>query len=118
MDARHRAGRCAEELAACGLRLYGIDILAHNVRLAGVEVDLLARDGRRLLLVEVKLRRPESPLVATQAVGPVQRRRLRRAAQAALSRCRWAEAVRIDLVGITWSPHTPHVHFEHVADIG
>jgi putative endonuclease len=49
-------GRRAERLAAWWLRLHGWRILAERARLAGGEVDIIARRGKMLLLVEVKAR--------------------------------------------------------------
>jgi len=49
-------GRRAETLAAIWLRLHGWRILARRARIAGGEVDLIARRGRILAFVEVKAR--------------------------------------------------------------
>jgi putative endonuclease len=49
-------GRAGEALAAAYLELRGCVIRARNVRLAGVEVDMLVEEGRTLVLVEVKTR--------------------------------------------------------------
>jgi len=98
LDARGRAG---EAIAAGFLELAGYSILARNARIADVEVDLVARRDSLLVLVEVKTRGTDRQR-ASAALGPLQRRRLRRAAQALLSRAPWAESLRIDAVGIDW----------------
>ena len=49
-------GRKAESLAAWWLRLRGWRILARRARVPGGEVDLVARRGRVLAVVEVKQR--------------------------------------------------------------
>jgi putative endonuclease len=59
LDARRadeRAGRAAETIAACLLRLKGYRILAHRFRGSRGEVDLIARRGGLLVFVEVKRR--------------------------------------------------------------
>jgi putative endonuclease len=94
-------GRRGEALAAQFLALEGYEVLSRNARVADVEVDLIARRGTLLVLVEVKLRR-RGLVAAPQAVGPEQRRRLARAASALVGRCPWAETVRLDVVGIDW----------------
>ena len=71
-------GRGGEDLVAAELEARGFVIVARNARIAGVEVDVLARRRRDYLLVEVKTRRgaprPEESLTAQQ------RRRLTAAA--------------------------------------
>lgn len=75
-----RAGRWAEALAAWWLRLSGYRILDRRIRTRGGEIDLVARRGRVLAIVEVKVRPTLSD--AAYAIGPQQRRRLLRAAEA------------------------------------
>ena len=54
--AAFRRGHGAEGLAACWLRLKGYRILARNWRSAAGEIDLIARRGATLVIVEVKQR--------------------------------------------------------------
>lgn len=85
--ARRRAygrGRRAETIAAWWLRLKGYHILARGFRVPVGEVDLIARRGRVLALVEVKAR--GSLAAAGEAVTSRQRRRIARAAAAFLQR--------------------------------
>jgi len=117
MEERRAAGTLAENMAALFLQLQGIEILRRNTPCAGVEVDLLARQGSCLLIVEVKLRKPSDRFSALQALGPPQRRRLRRAAAWTLERCLWARSVRIDLVGVSSSRGTDTLLIEHLRGI-
>lgn len=95
--AASRFGRRAEWLAAVWLMLKGYRILARDVRLAVGEIDIIARRGGVLAIIEVKARRGKG---AAQALSLRQRRRIARAAdcylagQPALS----ALAVRFDLI--------------------
>ena len=86
-DTRRRAygrGRRAEVLAAWWLRLKGYRIVARGFRVAAGEIDLIARRGRLLALVEVKARpRLEQ---ARAAILPRQRERIARAAEVFLQR--------------------------------
>lgn len=85
--ARRRAygrGRRAETVAAWWLRLKGYRILARGFRVPVGEVDLIARRGRVLALVEVKTR--GSLAAAGEAMTLRQRRRIARAAAAFLQR--------------------------------
>jgi putative endonuclease len=79
--ARRRAyarGRRAEALAAWWLRLKGFRILARGWRSPVGEIDIVARRGRILAVVEVKRR--DSLAGAGEAISHRQQRRLQRAA--------------------------------------
>ena len=77
-------GRRAERLAAWWLRLKGYRILARDVRAPVGEIDLVARRGKVLALVEVKARRDLAQ--ASEAVTTRQKRRIERAAALFLQR--------------------------------
>ena len=77
-----RRGRFAEFLCRCHLRLRGWHILASHWRCPSGEIDILARRGRVLAIIEVKSRRDIE--TAAEAVLPRQRRRIARAASAFL----------------------------------
>lgn len=53
---RTLAGRAAEGLAARFLESRGLEIVARNYRCRRGEIDLVAREGRTLVFVEVRLR--------------------------------------------------------------
>jgi putative endonuclease len=91
-------GELGEALAASYLRLLGCEIEAARVRLAGVEVDLVARDGDTRVLVEVKVRGRADFGGAVHAVDRVKCERLRRAAAALMQRV--AGPVRIDVIAV------------------
>ena len=60
MDIRKSTGRRGEYAAASFLRSRGVAILKNNFRSRFGEIDLLARDGKYLIAVEVKTRRYEA----------------------------------------------------------
>lgn len=90
-------GRAAERLAAAYLELAGLEVLERNQRVGGVEVDLLARDGRIAVLVEVKYRNRADYGGAALALGWSQRERLARAAAMLAAH---QDRVRVDVVAI------------------
>ncbi len=100
-------GRLAEALAAGWLRARGLQILDHNLRAGGGEIDLLARDGRTLVFVEVRLRRRGSWVGAAASISRTKRDRLRACARALLARRRdliWpGRRLRFDVVSIEWN---------------
>jgi putative endonuclease len=77
-----RRGRFAERLCRWHLRLRGWRILAADWRCPAGEIDILARRGSVLAIIEVKSRADFAAGVA--AVLPHQRRRIARAAEAFL----------------------------------
>jgi putative endonuclease len=95
-------GRAGERRVRLHYRLRGYRILAANVRSGGVEVDLVARRGRRLVFCEVKAKgtgRFGDPL---EMVDRRKQERLARAAEAWLATHPDARAlgVRFDVVAL------------------
>ncbi len=109
--AAEQRGRRAENIAAWWLRLHGWSILAKRARVAGGEVDLVARRGRTLAFIEVKQRATEEA-----AAWSLDQYRLRRVAvaaeQLALRYLRPGDLIRIDalfLVPGRLPRHLPNV---------
>jgi putative endonuclease len=98
MGLAQERGRAGEDLAAAYLRLAGLEIERRNARIAGVEVDLVAREGRAWVVVEVKLRNRPDYGGAAGAVDARKCVRLRRAALALLAE--EGGPVRVDVVAM------------------
>ena len=56
-DTTTSTGQFAENLAARFLEKHGLVTVTHNYRCRGGEIDLVCRDGKVLVFVEVRLRR-------------------------------------------------------------
>lgn len=89
-------GERGEALAAAYLRLLGCDIEAARVRVAGVEVDLVAREENTTVLVEVRVRHRSQYGTAAETIDGAKRERLRRAGRSLQSR----GPVRIDVIAV------------------
>ena len=96
-----RYGRLAETVAAWRLRLVGYRVVGRNVRVAGREVDLVARRGGLLVVCEVKARRSLQYGTPLDAVGPDKQRRLREAGEMLLERDPTLDEVRFDVIAVT-----------------
>lgn len=80
-DTTTRAGQLAENLAASFLEKRKLAVLARNFRCRGGEIDLVCRDGKTLVFVEVRLRRNAGFGGAAASVTPTKQRRIVLAAQ-------------------------------------
>ena len=95
-------GHAGEALAASYLKLLGWRLLGQNVRMGGVEVDVVAQDGATTVLVEVKTRGRDDFGGAVAAIDAGKCGRLRRAAQAVGQR--GVSRMRIDVVTVQLQP--------------
>lgn len=77
---KRMVGMCAEERAAVFLRARGMQILARNYRCRQGEIDLIARDGRYLVFVEVKYRSSSRCADPLSAVNRAKQRKICRVA--------------------------------------
>ena len=107
--AARRTGRSAEILAALWLMAKGYRILGLRLRTPQAEIDLLARRGRVLAVVEVKRR--ASLAAAVEAVTPLQRERLIRAARGLAARRRGLSGlqIRLDLFALAPGARPRHI---------
>lgn len=80
-DARQERGRRAEELACDYLQRRGLELLERNFRRRLGEIDLVLREGRTLVIVEVRTRTREDYGGAAASIDGWKRRRLVRAAE-------------------------------------
>ncbi len=97
-------GRWGEDLAAGWYTDRGYTVVARNWRCPTGEIDLVARRGRLVVVIEVKARRTEAFGPAAAAVGRLKQQRLRRLAAEwlATSGIHGVE-VRFDVVAVTGS---------------
>jgi len=100
--ARQALGRTAEQAAAAFLERRGLRVIGRNVRFAEGEIDLVCRDGRALVFVEVKCRHARWGEAPGAAVSLAKQRRLVRLAQHYL---KWKALdnapCRFDVVAVT-----------------
>ncbi|MBO6540498.1 MAG: YraN family protein [Rhizobiaceae bacterium] len=110
--AAYKRGHRGEWLAALALSLKGYRILSRRYRTPAGEIDLIARRGNLVLMVEVKAR--PTVQAAMEAVSYTAERRIEAAADLWLSRrSDYAKlSVRFDLVAILprrWPVHVPNL---------
>lgn len=100
MRVKDAVGRWGEQVAVDALTDAGFAVLARNWRCADGEIDVVARDGTTLVIVEVKTRSTDRFGQPSEAVGRVKQARLRRLALAWLAQHPGGADVRFDVVSV------------------
>ena len=93
-------GRFWESRAAAHLERHGLEVLARGYRCRLGEIDLVCRDDRQLVIVEVRARSRGARCSAAESIGVHKRRRIVQATRHLLMRhSEWQAAViRFDVV--------------------
>ena len=102
-DFRKKLGALGEQLAAEKLQRRGYKILLRNWRCPYGEIDIIARDGSTLVVVEVKTRRGRRAGTPEQGVDARKQRRLCELAQCYVETTGWEGDVRLDVVAVELS---------------
>lgn len=112
---RLRLGQQGEEAAARYLVTQGMKILERNLRTPLGEIDLVARQKKTLIFVEVKTRRSDRFGLPQEAVGARKQRQILRAAQWYLADGNGSGLQpRFDVVAVLVTGET--VEIEHLPD--
>ena len=104
-DTRQALGRWGEDLAAAYLQQRGMVILERNFRGKRGEVDIIARDGKDLVFVEVKTRRGCSFGTPQEAVNWRKQQQIIHVAELYLQLHPSRLQPRFDVVAVTAAPH-------------
>jgi putative endonuclease len=107
-------GRAGEGRARRYYEAHGYEVVAANVRVARVELDLVVRRGNELLFVEVKVKRGDEYGDPLEMVDERKLRRLRRAAETWLAAHPADRALDVAIEVIALRPNG----IERVRDIG
>lgn len=99
---KRTAGSHYESLVAAFLQKQGFEILERNFRCRSGEIDIIARDGRYLVFIEVKYRSSARAGTALEAINAKKAAQVRRVAAAYLYQKRYSEStpVRFDAAGV------------------
>ena len=118
MTRARRTGAQAEDAAAAHLAALGFSILDRNVRLGPLEINLVAREGEVIVVVEVRTRGAGAWVRALDSIDAKKRDHLRAAAER-LWRERFANdptaaRLRYDALTVELDDAGTAVAFEHV----
>ena len=103
-------GDKGENVAARYVRsTLGYRILTRNFRIEGGEVDIVARDGKTLVFIEVKTRAYDDPTPEDQ-VNDFKQHQITKAAKVFLSRYGFPQPpARFDVIAIVWPTGQPPI---------
>lgn len=107
-------GERGENVAAKFLRNQGYKILERNYRTNIGEIDIIARDGRTLVFVEVKTRLYDDPTPEEQ-VNAAKQHQNTKAAKLYLGRFGVNQPARFDVVAVVWPSGQPPI-IRHTTD--
>lgn len=107
LRSRAALGAAAEDAVAAHLRALGLEVIGRNVRVGRLEIDLIARDGPVIAIVEVRTRGPTSFQRAFDSIDARKRARVRQAGEALwrtrFSADRGVERMRFDVASVTFT---------------
>lgn len=99
-------GGTGESIAVTFLKGIGFSIVECNFRTVCGEIDIIARDGRSIVFVEVKCRKNDNYGPPQLAVTPFKQRQISKAALVWLSKKRLYDAeARFDVIAIVLHEH-------------
>jgi putative endonuclease len=112
---RHALGARAEALVADYLVSHGYEIVAQNLRIGALEIDIVARQGPVVAVVEVRTRGPGALTSAFGSVDGMKRERLRRAGERLWQRRyrhdRSVERLRFDVASVRLDVDPPTLEY-------
>jgi putative endonuclease len=114
-DKPTRRGREAEDLIAKWLPSQGMCIVARNLRLGYLELDIVAREDKVIVVVEVRRRDAGSWTSGLSSINETKRMRIRRAGKRLWDR-RYrhdasAERMRFDVASVSFSGEVPTIEY-------
>jgi len=119
MAERHAHGSRAERAVVAHLEQQGCDIVATNLRIGKLELDVVAREGPVILVVEVRTRGAGAWQSAFGSIDSLKRKRIRRAGERLWQR-RYkndasVERLRFDAASVTFDGDIDHVEYVKAA---
>jgi len=115
VEERHRTGQAAEAAVAAWLTSQGFTVLARNLRVGRDELDIVARQGALIAVVEVRTRGAGAWTSGFGSIGRQKRLRIRRAGARLWDRELRSdptiERLRYDAASVTFRDGEPHIEY-------
>lgn len=103
-------GKMGESMAVAYLRSQGLEILEVNWQHKKHEIDIIAKDGEMLVMVEVKTRRTNFFGEPEEFVKRSKQKQLIEGANVYMEFKKRTEEVRFDIVSVLYNAHTSRVN--------
>lgn len=117
MTSRQDLGTAGENVAEAHLRKQGFRIIERNWRQGSYELDIICREKKELVFVEVRTRSANTMTPPKETLTPQKQKKVIRAAQLYLARNPWDGPCRFDVVAILANNQTFEVdHIRHAFD--
>ena len=113
---RRSVGKAGEEIACKYLEENGFIIQGRNWRTRSGELDIIARQGKVTVFVEVKARRGKSFGRPEESVTPDKARRIRRLATEYLASAAYTPEVRFDVISLMLDPDNNLLELHYIPD--
>ena len=115
IDSRKEVGAKGEKLAVKFLKRKGYKIVQRNYRCKLGEIDIVARQDRTVVFVEVKTRQTQEFGPPQSAVTAAKKRQISRAALWYIKEKKLVDqSCRFDVIGISSSPESRKPKIEHI----
>jgi len=113
MAENHDLGKKGEELALEHLVKLGYELLEKNWRFRKMEIDIIARNDKQIVFIEVKSRANNSFGEPYEFVSQSKQKLIAKAANFYLEKLNFMAEARFDIISITFEPT---YHLEHIRD--
>ena len=107
-------GKLGEDKAVTHLEEKGYEILVRNHRHRHAEIDIIAKNNKILVFVEVKTRTNVSYGMPEEFVDATKRRLIMKAAEQYIFDRDWQSDIRFDVVSVVITQNTVKIH--HIED--
>lgn len=115
---KKQLGALAEQHACDFLQAKGLTVLEKNYRTVSGEIDLIMRDGRDVVFIEVRSRKQNNYGSAVESINEIKQRKILKTSLLFLQQRNWLDKVdcRFDVIGID-SGHVEWIKDAFTADI-
>jgi putative endonuclease len=118
LNNRVELGKLGEEIAAVYCRKIGYSIIARHFTSRFGEIDIVAKDGRETVFIEVKTRRGEIYGMPEESVTNIKIRRIIKATEVYMDKFPEIVNYRVDVIVVQFHPNRSGCLLRHIKGVG